>query len=249
MLAAPVPQYMSNRAAGKARAADVGIRARIVAAQSTARESRSGPEPFALSASHLAPRYSAIDLRPNEIREAMNAKQIASLCRPVLKPQVRGRPSQADLEQGNMYVNWIRKSVLDKVPTMNDRDIPDEQMPEYRMAFDLLWGYVFEMDSVLHIYAGWMAEETIRQLIVATAMVKQQKVYLSSRNQRFIMDLQAVHLFLHMMETTRQAITQRVHGKVTSPIHPTMTSTTSCVPMRCDSATPVPRTTVHSAKA
>ncbi|KZT10236.1 uncharacterized protein LAESUDRAFT_721574 [Laetiporus sulphureus 93-53] len=196
---------LSARAAEKARAADVGIRTRIV---HDAPEYTREPAAFQPTSSHRLS-LPQLDLRPNEIREAWNAQQMASMTQPVSKPQVRGRPSPADLQHGNMYVNWVRKGIIARIPHMQEKEVPSEQEEEYRQTFDVLWGYVFEMDPLLQVYACWMAEETIRQLITITTVVKQQKAYFSSHSPRRIMDLPSVGMFLHVVQKIREAIAEK----------------------------------------
>jgi len=148
-----------------------------------------------------------LDTRPNEIREAYNAAQMASMNKPIPKPNVRGRPTQADLQHGNMYVNWIRKGIVERMPYMNQHEVRKELKAEYDMTFDILWGHVFEMDPLLPIYACWMAEDTIRQLIIITTCVKQQKVWLSSdNNSRYIIDLPSVRMMIGAIQNMKQAI-------------------------------------------
>ncbi|KAF9819377.1 hypothetical protein IEO21_02120 [Rhodonia placenta] len=222
MLSTPTNTPMSSRAAGKARAPDVGIRARISAAQKAhagahfARPQRGSSTDDAaathsthsrrLSATLLVPH--CIDLRPNEIREALNAKQMASLTKPVRKPHVRGRPNEQELHHGNVYVNWVRKGVLARMPHMSQKEVPADQTAEYEATFDVLWAHVYEVDTLLPLYACWMTEDNIRQLIAITTVVKQQKTSMSTNSPRYFVDLEAMMAMIRAIQGVQQSIAE-----------------------------------------
>lgn len=203
MLSTPTNTPMSSRAAGKARAPDVGIRARISAAQK-AHAATHSTHSRRLSATLLVPH--CVDLRPNEIREALNAKQMASLTKPVRKPHVRGRPNEQELHHGNVYVNWVRKGVLARMPHMSQKEVPAEQTTEYEATFDVLWAHVYEVDTLLPLYACWMTEDNIRQLIAITTVVKQQKTSMSTNSPRYFVDLEAMMAMIRAIQGVQQSI-------------------------------------------
>lgn len=52
---------------------------------------------------------------------------------------------------------------------MPQMDVPPEEESEYRGLFNVLMGYISEMEPLLPLYACWMAEETIKQLVTAVS--------------------------------------------------------------------------------
>lgn len=111
---------------------------------------------------------------------------------PVPKPNVKGRPSDADLRHGALYVNWVRTAVLTResnppfwraagliyiagLSQMPQTDVPPEEESEYRGLFNVLMGYISEMEPLLPLYACWMAEETIKQLVTAVSYPVQHR--------------------------------------------------------------------------
>ncbi|CCM04014.1 uncharacterized protein FIBRA_06171 [Fibroporia radiculosa] len=147
-----------------------------------------------------------LDTRPNEIREALNAQQMANLTEAVPKPQVKGRPTSANILQGQLFVNWIRKGIVWRLNKLVAHPLPESHRPSYFMTFDVLWGFVFEMDPLLPVYACWMREEVIRSLIFTCTIVKHQKLHLSPDVPRVFLDLKKVHGMLDMVQQTRLAI-------------------------------------------
>ena len=139
MLSTPSQPTFSDRAAGKARATDVGIRARAPGTQAQAQvaqhraalgtsvsAARRGYEthrravdtaarqPTTVSPQQLhrrSPSAAAVlDFCPNEYHAQPQHR--GGVAGPVPKPNVKGRPSDADLRHGALYVNWIRTAVL-----------------------------------------------------------------------------------------------------------------------------------------
>lgn len=51
------------------------------------------------------------------------------------------------------------------MPHMSQKEVPAEQTTEYEATFDVLWAHVYEVDTLLPLYACWMTEDNIRQLI------------------------------------------------------------------------------------
>ncbi|KAH9926769.1 uncharacterized protein B0H18DRAFT_864214, partial [Fomitopsis serialis] len=232
MLSTPTQPALSTRAAGKARASDVGIRTRhsmtqvqvqVQAAQRRAALGTSDTDdaaidlaacqPTTLSPHQLhrrSPSASAVlDFCPREYRDTAASQQRGEFAGPMLKPNVKGRPSDVDLRNGSLYVNWVRKAVLARLSHMPLVDVPPEEESEYQGVFNVLWGYISEMEPLLPLYACWMAEDTIKQLVTANAVVKQQKLYLASESPRFILDLQTVTLFIRQIEKLKEAIAER----------------------------------------
>ena len=52
---------------------------------------------------------------------------------------------------------------------MPQMDVPPEEESEYRGLFNVLMGHISEMEPLLPLYACWMAEETIKQLVTAVS--------------------------------------------------------------------------------
>ena len=144
MLSTPSQPTLSNRAAGKARATDVGIRARAPAIHAQAQvaqhraalgTSASVGMPGHSSDSHVgeaaarqsttvspqqlhrrSPSAAAVlDFCPNEYHAQPQRK--GEFAGPVPKPNVKGRPSDADLRNGALYVNSVRVAVLTREST------------------------------------------------------------------------------------------------------------------------------------
>ncbi|KAI0727431.1 hypothetical protein C8Q72DRAFT_876303 [Fomitopsis betulina] len=227
MLSTSTQPSLSNYAAGKARAPDVGIRARVPDIQAQA--------PYVCQCNESAPRHllRAVEtasrqpatMSPQQLhRRSPSAAAVLDFCPseyhappqrkgeqagPVPKPNVKGRPSDADLRHGALYVNWVRTAVLTRLSQMPQTDVPPEEESEYRGLFNVLMGYISEMEPLLPLYACWMAEETIKQLVTANVVVKQQKVYLSSESPRLILSPQTVTLFTRQIEKLREAIAER----------------------------------------
>ncbi|KZT70448.1 hypothetical protein DAEQUDRAFT_206566 [Daedalea quercina L-15889] len=217
MLSTPTHPTISSRAAGKARATDVGIRARTTSQVQ--------------AQAHIPQRCATIAVRqpstisPHELhRRSPSASAVLNFCPseyhvhpphkgelagPVPKPNVKGRPSDADLRHGALYVTWARKGVLTRLSQMPQMDVPPEEESEYRGLFNTLWGHISEMEPLLPLYACWMAEDTIKQLVTANVVVKQQRLYLGSESPRFILNLQTITLFIRQIEKLREAIAER----------------------------------------
>lgn len=220
MLSTPTQPALSTRAAGKARASDVGIRTRhsmtqvqvqIQAAQRRAALAACQPTTLSPHQPHRrSPSASAVlDFCPREYRDTAASQQRGELAGPMPKPNVKGRPSDVDLRNGSLYVNWVRKAVLARLSHMPLVDVPPEEESEYHGVFNVLRGYISEMEPLLPLYACWMAEDTIKQLVTANAVVKQQKFYLAPESPRFILDLQTVMLFIRQIEKLKEAIAER----------------------------------------
>ena len=136
MLSTPSQPTFSDRAAGKARATDVGIRARVPGTQAQAQvaqhraalgtsasAARRGYEtdldPAARQPTTVSPQQlhrrspsaaAVLNFCPNEYHAQPQHR--GGVAGPVPKPNVKGRPSDADLRHGALYVNWIRTAVL-----------------------------------------------------------------------------------------------------------------------------------------
>ena len=54
-------------------------------------------------------------------------------------------------------------------------DVPPEEESEYRELFNVLVGHISEMEPLLPLYACWMAEETIKQLVTAVSSCPTQR--------------------------------------------------------------------------
>ncbi|KAH9835288.1 uncharacterized protein C8Q71DRAFT_111899 [Rhodofomes roseus] len=218
MMSTPAQPTFSTRAAGKARASDVGIRSRMTQVQAQVqvaqrRAALAVRQPTTVSPHQLhrrSPSASAVlDFCPSEYRETTASQQRGELAGPVSKPNVKGRPSDVDLRHGTMYVNWVQKAVLARLSHIPLMDVPPEEESEYRGMYNVLWTHIAEMEPLLPLYACWMAEDTIKQLVTANAVVKQQKLYLASESPRFIIDLQTVTLFTRQIEKLKEAIAER----------------------------------------
>ncbi|TFY59906.1 hypothetical protein EVJ58_g5485 [Rhodofomes roseus] len=236
MMSTPAQPTFSTRAAGKARASDVGIRSRMTQVQAQVqvaqrRAALAVRQPTTVSPHQLhrrSPSASAVlDFCPSEYRETTASQQRGELAGPVSKPNVKGRPSDVDLRHGTMYVNWVQKAVLARLSHIPLMDVPPEEESEYRGMYNVLWTHIAEMEPLLPLYACWMAEDTIKQLVTAVgpspyprflcvlmwyrqnAVVKQQKLYLASESPRCIIDLQTVTLFTRQIEKLKEAIAER----------------------------------------